>query len=397
MASLDRSLIYAGVLLRATATAFCGVLLALWCKADGLSDGQTGVVLSAGLWGAAAACLLVTWRGDVLGRRRSLLLLALLAGLGALAFTTTHSPALLGVAAFLGMLNGMGRDRGAALVLEQAILPSTTDAAGRTRTFAVYNVLQDGGHALGSLLAGVPVLAASEPGQGGGLSGPTFLALLLALPVLAYARLSPAAEAPAARLPLSPQSRRAITKLSGLFLIDALGGGFLLTSLLAWYFHERFGLQAQELGPLFAAARILNAFSHLGAAWLARRIGLVRTMVFTHIPSSVLLLLVPWAPNFPVAAALFLLREGLVEMDVPTRQSYVMAIVAPHERTTAAGITGLVRMAGWAISPLIAGVGMEQFKLGAPLVVGAALKISYDLLLWRAFRHVRPPEEVEAS
>jgi MFS family permease len=399
MASVDRTLIYAAVLLRATATAFGGVLLALWCKAAGLSDAQTGVVLSAGLWGAAAACLLVTWRGDALGRRRCLVALALLAGAGALAFAATRSPALLAVAAFLGMLNGMGRDRGAALVLEQAILPATTDAAGRTRAFAVYNVLQDGGHALGSVLAGVPLLAASDAGADApaGFAGPTFLALLLALPLLAYARLSPAAEAPAARAPLSAASRRALTRISGLFFIDALAGGFLLTSLLAWFFHERFGLEAQQLGPLFAAARVLNAFSHLGAAWLARRIGLVRTMVFTHIPSSVLLLLVPWAPSFPVAAALFLLREGLVEMDVPTRQSYVMALVAPHERTTAAGVTGLVRMAGWAVSPMLAGVGMQQLDLGVPLVVGAALKISYDLLLWRAFRHVRPPEEARAG
>ncbi len=395
MASADRLLVYAAVLLRATATAFCGVLLALWCKADGLSDAQTGVVLSAGLWGAAAACLLVTWRGDALGRRRSLLLLSLLAGAGALAFSLTRSPALLSVAAFLGMLNGMGRDRGAALVLEQAILPATTDAAGRTRAFAVYNVLQDGGHAVGSLLAGVPALAASGAAPGGSsiLAGPTLLALLLALPALAYARLSPASESPATRRPLSAQSRRSLSRISALFLIDALAGGFLLTSLLAWFFHERFGLQVQELGPLFAAARVLNAFSHLGAAWLARRIGLVRTMVFTHIPSSVLLLLVPWAPSFPVAAALFLVREGLVEMDVPTRQSYVMAIVAPHERTTAAGITGLVRMAGWAVSPLVAGVGMQQLDLAAPLVVGAAMKIAYDLLLWRSFRRLRPPEE----
>ncbi len=185
----------------------------------------------------------------------------------------------------------------------------------------------------------------------------------------------------------------AVKRISGLFLLDSLGGGFLLTSLLAWFFHERFGVGAGELGLLFAGARVLNALSHLGAAWLARRIGLLNTMVFTHIPSSLLLLAVPWMPSFPVAAAVFLLREGLVEMDVPTRQSYVMAIVAPHERTWAAGMTGLVRLAGWATAPLVAGFGMQRVDLALPLVAGALLKLAYDLLLWRAFRHLRPPEE----
>jgi MFS family permease len=354
-----------------------------------------GVVLGAGLWGAAAACLLVTWRGDAFGRRRTLVALALLSGGGALAFLSAREPAALAAPALLGMLNGMGRDRGAALILEQAALPSTTDDARRTGAFAVFNLLQDAGHACGSLLAALPLFARLDaPGHGGLL-----YAALLAAPALACVRLSPQVEAPAARAPapVSPASRRAVLRISGLFLLDSLGGGFLLTSLLAWFFHERFGVSAGELGLLFAGARVLNALSHLGAAWLARRIGLVNTMVFTHIPSSLLLLAVPWMPSFPVAAALFLLREGLVEMDVPTRQSYVMAIVAPHERTWAAGMTGLVRLAGWATAPLVAGLGMQRVDLALPLLAGALLKLAYDLLLWRAFRNLRPPEEREAG
>jgi MFS family permease len=396
MARADRLLLYAAALLRATATGLGGVLLGLWCARRGLDASQTGIVLAAGLWGAAAACLLVMWRADELGRRRTLVALALLSGLGVFVFALTREPTLLAAAAFLGMFNGMGRDRGAALILEQAALPSTTDDAGRTRTFAVFNLLQDAGHALGSVLAGLVAVAPAGPSAGPAPdAGLLAFATLLALPALAYARLSPAIEAPAAhvRAPLSPASRRAVGRISALFLLDSLGGGFLLTSLLAWFFHERFGVPAGELGLLFGAARVLNALSHLGAAWLARRIGLVRTMVFTHIPSSLLLLLVPWAPGFPVAATLFLLREGLVEMDVPTRQSYVMAIVAPHERTRAAGLTGLVRLAGWATAPLVAGVGMEHVDLAAPVVAGACLKLAYDLLLWRAFRKLRPPEE----
>ena len=155
----------------------------------------------------------------------------------------------------------------------------------------------------------------------------------------------------------------------------------------------RFGVGPAEMGALFFGARALNAVSHLGAAWLAGRIGLVNTMVFTHIPSSLLLVTVAYAPSFGVAAVLFLIREGLVEMDVPTRQSYVMAIVKPEERTTVAGITHLIRLAGWAIAPLIAGYFMQSLAIATPLVVGATMKIAYDLLLYRAFRSTRPPEE----
>src|SRR6185503_13027600 len=144
-------------------------------------------------------------------------------------------------------------------------------------------------------------------------------------------------------------------------------------------------------------ARLLNAVSHLGAAWLAKRIGLVNTMVFTHIPSSLLLVTVAFAPTFPIAAVLFLLREGLVEMDVPTRQSYVLAVVEPEARTFASGITNLVRLAAWAVAPMFAGALMTNDSMHLPLVIGAAMKISYDLLLWRAFRGVRPPEETAAS
>jgi MFS family permease len=170
----------------------------------------------------------------------------------------------------------------------------------------------------------------------------------------------------------------------------------LTTALLSFFFFERFGASEGAIGLLFFGARLLNALSHLGAAWLAGRIGLVRTMVFTHIPSSLLLATVPFAPSFGVAAALFLLREGLVEMDVPTRQSYVLAVVEPDERTFASGITNLVRLSAWALAPFIAAALMFRDSLHLPLLVGAGLKIAYDLLLWRAFRGVHPPEEMGA-
>ncbi|HLE84617.1 MAG TPA: MFS transporter, partial [Thermoanaerobaculia bacterium] len=178
-----------------------------------------------------------------------------------------------------------------------------------------------------------------------------------------------------------------------LFALDGIGGGFLVTTLLSYYFFERFGASPGAVALLFFAARLANLLSNFGAAWLARRFGLVNTMVFTHIPASLLLVAVAFVPTFAVAAALFLVREMLVEMDVPTRQSYVMAVVAPEERTAAAGVTNLVRLGGWAAGPALAGWTMEHWALGAPLVLGAAIKIVYDLLLWTAFRQVKPPEE----
>jgi MFS family permease len=178
-----------------------------------------------------------------------------------------------------------------------------------------------------------------------------------------------------------------------LFALDSIAGGFLTTALIALYFSQRFGTSETVLGILFFTARAANAGSHLAASWLARRIGLVNTMVFTHIPSSLLLATVAFAPNFPVAAILFLLREGLVEMDVPTRQSYVMGVMEPEERVWASGVTHLVRLGGWAVAPAFAGALMGGSWLAAPLLVGAGLKILYDVLLYIAFRAHRPPEE----
>jgi MFS family permease len=210
-------------------------------------------------------------------------------------------------------------------------------------------------------------------------------------------RLSPAVEAPVRQAGprLSHGSRGILLRISALFALDSLAGGLLTTALLAYFFHERFGVGADRVGLLFFAARVLNALSHMGAAWLARRIGLVNTMVFTHVPASLLLVTVAFAPSFPVAAVLFLLREGLVEMDVPTRQSYVMAVVRPAERTFASGLTHLVRMGGWAVGPAFAGLFMQGVSLLAPLILGAAMKIGYDGMLYAAFRRIRPPEEAK--
>ena len=246
------------------------------------------------------------------------------------------------------MLNGMGRDRGAAPILDQAILPATTNDAGRTGAFARYTVLQDIGHALGSLAVGLPGVLVLVFGLGrlGSLrAGFGLVALLMTvtavLPLFLSARVEQAN--PGRRAPLTPASRGILGRVTALFLLDSLGGGFLTSALLTFFFRSQFDASDGAIALLFFLSRVANAGSHLGAAVLARRFGLVNTMVFTHIPASLLLLTVPFAPSFGVAALLFLLREGLVEMDVPTRQSYVMAVVRPEERTFAAGITHLVR------------------------------------------------------
>lgn len=393
----DRRLLYASAFLRALATGFLGVLLGVYLARVGLDARGIGLVASAGLAGTAAGSLLVTLRGDRIGYRRALLGLSLASAVGGAALAVTSHPLALAAAAFLGMANAMGRDRGGSSVLELAALPATVDDAGRTFAFARYNVLQDIGHALGSLLAGLPALVETTAGAGAAAYRGSVLAYagLMLLPALAYLRLSAAVEPPPAetRRPVSPATRRVLWRISSLFAVDSLAGGFLTSALLAYFLAERFGVGLDAIAPLFFLSRVANALSHLVAAWLARRIGLVNTMVFTHIPSSLLLVTVAYAPSFPVAAALFLLRESLVEMDVPTRQSYVMALVRPEERGVASGVTQLVRVAAWAVAPAFAGALMQGVSLAVPLLAGAGLKIAYDVLLWRAFRHLRPPEE----
>ena len=396
----DRIILLVCAFLRAFATGLMGVLLGLYLARLDFNAGEIGVVIGVGLSGAALSSLIVTFLGDTLGRRRSLLVLAVLATAGGTALLWTTHLFTVCLAAFLGMVNGAGRDRAAALVLEQAVLPQTASDAGRTKAFAWYNVLQDAGHALGSLAAGLPALIGHGVGNGelfGYQVAIGVYAALYAVTGMLYLGLSSAIETSTSGTrwipPVSPESRRIIARVAGLFAIDSFAGGFLGTALLSYFFFVRFGVGEATIAVLFFAARIANGVSHLGAAWLAARIGLVNTMVFTHIPSSVALIAVALVPQFWMAALLFILRELLVEMDVPTRQSYVMAVVKPEERTFASGVTSLVRLAGWAVGPFAAGALMQGVALATPLIVGGAMKIGYDVLLYFSFRGVKPPEE----
>jgi MFS family permease len=398
----ERRILYVTAFVRAVTTSLVGVLIGVYLARQGVPGGLIGSIVSLGLVGAALAAIAATFLADAIGRRRFLVALTVVSALGTIVFAFGSSPLGLGAAAFVGMLNGMGKDRGAALILEQAALPSTTSDEGRTQVIAWYTMLQDLGHAAGALLAGVPtLLEATSEMRGASPHRATLLgcAVLGLVTVALYARLGSAIEMPRApkKRRLAARSRAILVKISALFAIDSLAGGFLTTALLSYFFFERFGASEGAIGALFFGARLMNALSHLGAAWLARRIGLVNTMVFTHVPSSLLLVTVAFAPSFGVAALLFLFREGLVEMDVPTRQSYVLAVVEPEERTFASGVTNLVRLGSWAVAPAFAGVLMTEDSMHLPLVIGAAMKVAYDALLWRAFRGIRPPEEARPA
>jgi predicted MFS family arabinose efflux permease len=394
----DRAILQGAAFLRTTGVGLTGVVLLLHLSRSGLTDGEALAASALGLAGGALAVLLAGLHADRLGRRRTLVGLSLLSAAGGLLVAVGDAFPVLALGAFVGALNSMGRDRGAASAVEQAILPGTTTDRGRTSVFARYHVVLDAGHGVGALLGAlpwllrtafdVPVLASYRLTIGA-------LALLGVASALLYARLSPAVEAPApaTRVRLAPSSRRIVTRISALFALDSLGGGFLANAFLAWWFFVRFGIGEEVTGPLLAAGRIANVVSYLAAARLARRIGLVRTMVFTHLPSHLLLLLLPLMPEAGWAAALYLLREFFVEMDLPTRQSYLMAVVLPSERTVAAGIAGVTRVSAWAAGQSLSSVVLSVLPFSAPLVIGAGLKIGYDLLLYAALERHRPPEE----
>jgi predicted MFS family arabinose efflux permease len=398
----DRRLIYAAAFLRSVAVGAVGVFAAIDLGARGFSIAAIGIVVGAGMAGGALTTLLVGARADVrVGRRRLLMLLAALGAFGYVAMTRSMPLALLIACAFLGTVNAMGRDRGGVSALEQAMLPDTVPTERRTWALAWYNLVLDVGHAVGALAGATPALLASAWRIDSDTAHrATFglCALALGAGVILYAQLSPSLEAvtggaTASPPPISDDTRHRVRNLAALFFLDSLGGGFLGSALVAYWFFERYGLSEQQIAALFFAARGLNALSHLGAAWLAGRIGLLNTMVFTHLPSSLFLMAAPAAPAPGLAAGLFLAREGLVEMDVPTRQSYVLAIVRPEERTYASGITNLMRNLGWAAGPFIAGAVMQHVALAGPLLIGGSLKIVYDVLLYRSFRKIKPPEE----
>jgi MFS family permease len=395
----DARFLFATRGLRMFGYGFVSVVLVLYLAAIGLPDTQIGLLLTLTLLGDAAISLWLTTHADRVGRRRVLLVGSLLMVGAGLGFAASTSFVVLIVAATIGVISPSGNEVGPFLAVEQAALSQTLPDSRRTSVFAWFNLTGSFATAFGALgggsLATVLISAGRSPADAyrGVIFGYVVVAAVLAL---LFSRVSAAVESPAApdvsvarRLGLH-RSQRTVARLSALFALDAFGGGFVVQSLIAYWFHLRFGADPGVIGAALFGANLLAGISALAAARIAARIGLIRTMVFTHLPSNVLMILVPLMPTLPLAVVVLLARFSISQMDVPTRQSYTMAVVDPDERSAAAGVTGIARSVGASISPLAAAPLIGGVALaGLPFVISGGLKIVYDLLLFRGFRDHR--------
>lgn len=404
----DGKLLFITRAARLFAYGFLSVVLVLYLASMGHAEGQIGLLLTLTLLGDTLISLWITTSADRIGRKRMLLLGAGLMVLAGIVFALTQNYIILVIAAVIGVISPSGNEVGPFLSIEQAALSQTIPDKQRTNLFAWYNLIGSFATALGALVGG----GLSQVLQGSGYSalnsyrfvvaGYALLGVLLAL---IFIRLSVSVETPpSARAKAGPtlgqrfglhKSQKVVLGLSGLFSLDAFAGGFVVQSFMAYWFNQRFGVEPAVLGAIFFGANLLAGVSALLAAGIAKRIGLINTMVFTHLPSNILLILVPLVPNLPLAVAVLMLRFSISQMDVPTRQSYVMAVVEPDERSAASGITGIARTTGAAIAPMFAGLLLASPILmgGLPFIISGGLKVIYDLLLWRSFNVHKPPEE----
>jgi MFS family permease len=408
--STDGFLLFSTRIVRLFAYGFLSVVLVLYLAEAGLSEVQIGLLLTLTLIGDTVISLWITTHADRIGRRRMLAVGAGLMVFAGILFALTQNFYLLLFAATVGVISPSGNEVGPFLSIEQAGLTQLIPGERRTQVFAWYNLVGSFATALGALC-------------GGGLAGllstanltelDSYRAVVIGYSALGivllviFARLSDRVEAELSNpadlrassaergsfLGLS-RSREVVLSLAALFSLDAFAGGFVIQSMVAYWFHRRFGVEPATLGGIFFGANILAGISALSAAWLARRIGLIRTMVFTHIPSNILLILVPFMPSLPLAITVLLLRFSISQMDVPTRQSYTMAVVDPLERSAAAGITGTARTVGASLAPVFTGPLLANTALmGLPFIISGGLKIIYDVSLYQRFRAQKPPEE----
>lgn len=389
------SLLYAARALRGFGDGFAIIILPAYMTALGYDAIAVGLVATASLLGTALLTLIVGWVAPRHDLRAMMLAGAGLMAATGLAFPQVEHFLLIALVAFVGTINPSGGDLGVLVPLEHAALARSATDHKRTQVFARYSLIGALSAAAGSLAASLPDFLAAT----GSPMLSAFRLMFYAYAVLGVAsaalyRHVPRAQAEeqAPHAPLGP-SRGTVYKLAALFSIDAFAGGFVAQSLLVLWLFERFDLSLSAAGLFFFWSSTLSAFSYPVAAWLAKRIGLVNTMVFTHIPSSVFLILAAFSPNLYVALGLLLLRAALSQMDVPTRTSYVMAVVTPAERPAAASVTAVPRSLASAISPAISGALLVTAFSGLPLIVCGALKIGYDLALLYSFRHIKPPEE----
>ena len=406
---LDRNgrLLFLTRVLRMFGYGFLAVVLVLYLAGLGLDAFTIGAILTLTLIGDTLVSLWLTTNADRIGRRRVLVAGSFLMTAAGLVFAATSWVPLLILAATIGVISPTGNEVGPFLAVEQAALSQATPDARRTPTFAWYNLAGYVATAVGALSAGLLSQALLDLGLAAVdayrviVVGYAAVGLLMAA---VFWRVGVAVEVPVAglsaddgiarRLGLGPRSRGIVARLSLLFSLDAFAGGFIPQSLMAYWFHVRYGVEPALLGGIFFGANLLAAVSSLSASRIASRIGLVNTMVFTHLPSNVLLILVPLMPSLALAIAVLLLRFSLSQMDVPTRQSYVMAVVDPDERSAAAGVTGIARTTGASLSPILSAPLVASGGLTSlPFFLAGGLKIAYDLLLYRAFTSGRAPDE----
>lgn len=400
---MDLKILFTTRIVRLFCYGFLSLLLALYLAQVGLTDPQIGLLFSLTLAGDAAVSLWLTTSADRFGRRRTLQIGALLMLGAGLVFILTDNIVFLMAAAIVGVISPSGNEIGPFLPVEQAGLSQIVPSQKRTQVFAWYNLAGSFATATGALCGGWVVqilqgrgwlaLDAYRVVLGAYAAGGLVLTLL-------FLTLSPAVEvqekAPVGtRLVLGlHRSRAVVLRLSALFALDAFAGGLILQSMIAYWFHIKFGVDTGLLGSLFFGANVLAGISALLAVPLAKRFGLINTMVFTHVPSNLLLILVPLMPNLPLAIGLLLARFSISQMDVPTRQSYTMAVVSADERSAAAGVTGIARSVGASLSPVLTGLFVANPALfSLPFFLCGGLKLVYDLALYRSFKAVKPPEE----
>jgi len=408
--SSDGRVLFSTRIVRLFAYGFLSVVLALYLAQFGLSEPQIGLLLTLTLVGDAIVSLWITSVADRLGRRRMLLVGAGLLVLAGLVFALSRNLVLLAAAAIIGTISPSGGEVGPSSALEQAALPQTAPDHERTALFAWYNLAGLVATALGALCGGALVAALQQLGSTPLESYRAVLvgyALLGGVLAALFRRLSPGVEAPVFRPGVSgptldnsskrlfglDRSRAIVLKLSALFMLDAFAGGLVVQSLIAYWFAVRFGVAPALLGGIFFGANLFAGISALVAARVAARFGLINTMVWTHMPSNVLLMLVPLMPTLPLAILVLLARFSISQMDVPTRQSYIVAVVDPRERAAASGVTTTARTAASAAGPLVTGVLMGASLLSVPFFLAGGLKLVYDLALYLSFRAIKPPEE----
>ena len=395
--NVDGKLVLVEKCVRTIPYGFLAVLYGVYLAQLGFGGFLIGVTVSLMVLSSASYTFVMSFFADRVGRKKILIFFALMDFVaGSLLYLSSAwwAPVLAGIVGNMSV--GVG-EVGPFLSVEQAILPQTCNSKNRTLAFSIYNLIGYAASSLGALMAGIPEFL----GGGIGAYRPLFAGYLASgiAGSLLYARLSKKIEVQTRpeqrRQVLSQKAKPVVEKLSALFAIDAFGGGFIVQVIIAYYFSIRFGLDLTTLGAIFSVTQIITALSFLASPRLAKRIGLLRTMVFSHIPSNIFLTAISFAPSAPLAVGLLFCRHSLSQMDVPARQSYVMAVVDESDRTAAAGFTNVTRTVSQSISPSIAGYALANIWIGTPFFAAGTLKIAYDILIYHSFRKVRPPEEIK--